>query len=356
MDNEKIQNEEKISWEEFKKLSYEDKEKNKKNLKKLSFKEYKDLPDQEKSQYRGYTCILGVKDKMEIDRAERVSKIDLSKLSKPVNDVATSGPKKMKDFSLWPFWKTALVGLIGVLFVIFAWWLYSFIRESNNQTSWISSPPEVWERFIYMASSEGNFNLWKHLGYSMQRVLVGYAIAVVTSIPVAFVMAWYRPVRAFLDPFIQFMRCIPPIAYVPIVVAAFASMGSESAKYFIIWMAVFLTMTVTIYQGVRNVDLTLVKAAYTFGAKDRNLFTGVIVPSAFPFILTAMRLGVGAAMTTLVASELTGTTYGLGSFINTKGSNLEMGYAIMGIIVLGICGILLDKVLLFVEKRLTRWK
>ena len=115
-------------------------------------------------------------------------------------------------------------------------------------------------------------------------------------------------------------------------------------------------MTVTIYQGVRNVDLTLVKAAYTFGAKDRNLFLGVIVPSSFPFILTAMRLGVGAAMTTLVASELTGTTYGLGAFIQTQGSNLEMDGAIMGIIILGLVGILLDKLLLLAEKRLTRWK
>lgn len=346
----------KIPYEEFKKLPLEEKELQKNNLKKLSCKEIKKLNPKEKEEYFKYVPKIDLIAKKKKEKEERIDKIDLTTLSKPVNDVATSGPKKMKDFRLWPFWKTALVGLAGVIFVILIWWLYSYVRVSNGLTSWISSPAKVWERFIEMASSEGKYRLWKHLGQSMQRVIVGYLIACVTSIPIAFIMAWYKPVRAFLDPFIQFMRCIPPIAYVPIVVAAFSTYGSEMPKYFIIWMAVFLTMTVTIYQGVRNVDLTLVKAAYTFGARDRNLFTGVIVPSAFPFILTAMRLGIGAAMTTLVASELTGTTLGLGSFINTTGSNLQMDYAVMGIIVLGLCGILLDKILLFVEKRLTRWK
>ncbi len=291
----------------------------------------------------------------EAKKEEEIAKVDVSSLSKPVNDAATSGPKKMKDFSLWKGWKTALVGLAGVVFIIFIWWLYSFIKVNTGGTSWLSDPWTVLNAFIDMAGRKNTY-LWEHLGMSLQRVIIGYALAIVTSIPVAFVMAWYKPVRAFLDPFIQFMRCIPPIAYVPIVVAAFANSGEESSKYFIIWMACFLTMTVTIYQGVRNVDLTLVKAAYTFGARDRNLFMGVIVPSSFPFILTALRLGVGAAMTTLVASELTGTTMGLGSFINTQGSLLNMQNCVMGIIVLGICGILLDKVLLVIEKRLTRWK
>ncbi len=291
----------------------------------------------------------------EAKKEEEISRVDVSSLSKPVNDAATSGPKKMKDFTLWKGWKTALVGLAGVIFVIFIWWLYAFIQSKTGGTSWLSDPWTVLQRFIDMAGRKNTF-LWQHLGYSMQRVLVGYGIALITSIPVAFIMAWYKPVRAFLDPFIQFMRCIPPIAYVPIVVAAFTQFGSEAPKYFIIWLACFLTMTVTIYQGVRNVDLTLVKAAYTFGARDRNLFMGVIVPSSFPFILTAMRLGVGAAMTTLVASELTGTKYGLGSFINYQGNELRMDNAVMGIIVLGLCGILLDKILLLIEKRLTRWK
>lgn len=281
-----------------------------------------------------------------------VASVDLAALSKPVNDVETSGPKKMKDFSIWPGWKTFLVGVGGVLFVVAVWWIYAAVTEAAGKTSFLSSPPEVINAFINQAILSNN--LWRHLGASLQRIVVGYLIALVASIPVAFLMAWYKPVRAFFDPFIQFLRCVPPIAYVPVVVALFGT--NEQSKYFIIFLAVFLTMTVTIYQGVKNVDLTLVKAAYTFGAKDRNLFLGVVVPNAFPFILTAMRLGVGAAMTTLVAAELTGTAIGLGAFIQNQGGNLIMNNCIMGILVLGIFGIVFDKGLLFLEKRLTRWK
>lgn len=288
-----------------------------------------------------------------LQHEELVRSVDLSTLPKPVNDVETSGPKKMKNFDQWPVWKNILVGCIGVACVLFLWWLYSYVTTDNAGKGWLSNPVEVWNAFAKMIS---NGMLWRHLGASLRRVLVGLVIAICTSIPVGFIMAWYKPVRAFLDPFIQFMRCIPPIAYNTIVVASLSFMGDEAPKYFIIWLAVFLTMTVTIYQGVKNIDLTLVKAAYTFGARDRNLFTGVIVPSAFPFILTAMRLGVGAAMTTLVAAEMLGSNAGLGSFIQIQGSNLQMQYVIMGILVLGFFGILLDKLLLAIEKRLTRWK
>lgn len=289
--------------------------------------------------------------KWKANREAAVLEVDLSRLPKPVNDAATSGPKKMKDFTAWARWKSLLVGVIGIIAVIAIWWIYASVTEANGGTSFLSSPATVWER---LTATIENGILWRHLSMSLSRVAVGYLISICISIPLGFLMAWYKGIRAFLDPFIQFLRCIPPIAYVPIVVAA---MGvAEAPKYFIICLACTLTMTVTIYQGVKNVDLTLVKAAYTFGARDRNLFTGVIVPSAFPFILTAMRLGIGVAMTTLIAAELTGTIYGLGAFINTQASYLRMDYAVMGIIVLGICGIVLDKVLLAFEKLFTRWK
>ena len=314
----------------------------------------KHLSDSMKSHWRSLKDKMTpkfVKEKRD-EKEAAIAAIDLSALSKPVNDAETSGPKKMKDFSMWAGWKNVVVGILGIIGIIAIWWIYAVVEESVGGTSWLSSPPEVWARFIATAI-ESNI-LWVHLGYSISRVLVGYLIALVVSIPVGFIMAWYKPFRALLDPFIQFLRCIPPIAYVPIVVAAMGA--NENPKYFIIWLAVFLTMTVTIYQGIRNVDLTLVKAAYTFGARDRNLFLGVIVPSAFPFILTAMRLGVGAALTTLVAAEMTGSQYGLGFFINNQGNQLRMDYAVMGIVVLGLFGILMDKILLVIERRLTRWK
>ena len=118
-------------------------------------------------------------------------------------------------------------------------------------------------------------------------------------------------------------------------------------------MSVF---TVTVYQGVRNIDMTLVKAAYTFGASDLSIFAQVVIPYSFPFILTAARLGVSTALTTLIAAEMTGTFYGLGSMIQTAQIYFRMDKVLLGIICIGAIGFVLDRLLLLAEKRITRWK
>ena len=101
---------------------------------------------------------------------------------------------------------------------------------------------------------------------SMISVVLGFAFGFITAVPIAFLMAWYVPVRNILEPWIQFIRNIPPLAYVPLIVIA-AGVGRKP-QVIVIWLATFLIMTVTIYQGVRNVDETLIKAARVLGAKD----------------------------------------------------------------------------------------
>lgn len=109
---------------------------------------------------------------------------------------------------------------------------------------------------------------------------------------------------------VQFHRNIPPLAYVPLVVIG-VGVG-RTPQVIVIWLATFLTMTVTIFQGVINVDETLIKAARVLGAKDSDLFVKVIFPATTPFIITAIRLGISTALTTLIAAESTGAVAGLG--------------------------------------------
>ena len=119
--------------------------------------------------------------------------------------------------------------------------------------------------------------LFKDIGSSLISVLLGFLIGFVTAVPVAFLMAWYRPVRFIIEPWIQFIRNIPPLAYVPLVVIG-VGVG-RTPQVIVIWLATFLTMTVTIFQGVINVDETLIKAARVLGAKDSDLFVKVNFPS-----------------------------------------------------------------------------
>jgi NitT/TauT family transport system permease protein len=167
-------------------------------------------------------------------------------------------------------------------------------------------------------------------------------------------MGWYPTVRNLVEPWIQFLRTIPPIALIPLVILA---MGlGEPPKYTIIFVAAFLVMVVTIYQGVKEVDKTLIRAAYTFGASDKDIFMDIVIPASFPYILVGARLGMAASLTTLIAAELTGTTFGLGARIQGAQQFMDTSIVLMGIITIGVIGFVLDKILLLLEKKLTKWK
>ena len=189
---------------------------------------------------------------------------------------------------------------------------------------------------------------------SMISVLAGFALGFVTAVPVAFLMAWYLPVRNILEPWIQFIRNIPPLAYVPLVVIA-VGVGRKP-QIIVIWLATFLIMTVTIYQGVRNVDETLLKAARVLGAKDKDLFIKVVFPATTPFILTAVRLGVSVALTTLIAAESTGASAGMGMRIRSFSNSFEVAPMLLYIILIGIIGITSEKIIKVLERKLTGWQ
>lgn len=196
--------------------------------------------------------------------------------------------------------------------------------------------------------------LFKDIASSLISVVAGYFIGFAIALPMAILMAWYRPVKYIVEPWIQFLRNIPPLAYVPLIVIA-AGVGRKP-QIIVIAIATFLTMCVTIYQGVVNIDETLIKAARVLGAKDRDIFLRVISPATLPFILTAVRLGAAVALTTLIAAESTGASAGLGMRIRSLNNNFESAPMLLYIIIIGIIGILVEKLIKFTERKLTGWQ
>lgn len=228
-------------------------------------------------------------------------------------------------------------------------WLLISMSEAGGV---VFAPPwEVFEKFVGRISDG---TLVVHIGYSLFRVIAGFSLGFIVAIPVAFLMGWYAPVRNIVEPWIQFVRNIPPLAYIPLVIVG-AGVG-EKAKVVVIFIACFLILVVTIYQGVLNVDVTLIKAARVLGAKDKDIFLRVIIPASTPFIFTGARLALAAALTTLVAAELTGASKGLGVMIQKASGYYDMGTVLMGIIVIGVIGITFEKIVKLLERRLTGWQ
>lgn len=229
--------------------------------------------------------------------------------------------------------------------------IWTFISLIPSIGAIIVGPDKVVKAFI---EEWGNGTLGKNIGISLWRVFGGFSLGLVAAIPVAFLMGWYTPIRQFVEPWIQFFRTIPPIALIPLVIVALGV--GESAKITVIFVASFLVMVVTIYQGVKGVDPLLINAARVLGAKDRDIFFDVVVPASVPYILVGIRLGLGSALTTLVAAELTGASSGLGNMIMEASIYFRMDVVILGIVLIGVIGFILDKAVLYLEKRLTSWQ
>ncbi|MEG1805617.1 MAG: ABC transporter permease [Clostridia bacterium] len=237
---------------------------------------------------------------------------------------------------------------LSLIIAIAVWQLISMTKGGGV----VFAPPlEVLARAGEYAM---NGMLWEHTGPSLMRVVSGFALGFVASIPMAFLIGWYKPFRLIVEPWIKFIKSIPPIAYIPLVVVG-AGIG-EKAKIVVIFIACFLTCVITIYQGVLNVDETLIKAAKVLGAKDTDMFIKVVVPASLPFIMTAMKLGLSASLTTLVAAEMTGAMTGLGTMIQSASQYFQMDIVLLGILVIGVMGMILQALVELLEKKLTGWQ
>jgi NitT/TauT family transport system permease protein len=195
---------------------------------------------------------------------------------------------------------------------------------------------------------------WKDIKSSLICVAAGFGLGFITALPVAFLMAWYTPVQKIIEPWINFIRNIPALAYAPLLVITFG-VGRRPA-IILIWICTFMTMSITIYQGIKNIDVTLIKAARVLGANDFDIFVKIICPATVPFIITAVRLGLGAALTTLLAAESTGAQAGIGMRIRSLSNSFESAPMLMYIILLGIIGLALVKLIDIIERKMTGWQ
>lgn len=237
---------------------------------------------------------------------------------------------------------------ISILISLLIWQLIS----SSVAGAVIASPEQVFLSFV--REIKNDWRLLYQIRISLFRVLTGFSIAFIVSIPIAFLMGWYQPVQLLIEPVIQFVRNIPALAYIPLVVVA-QGVG-ESAKITVIFISTFLVMIITVYQGVREVDTTLIKAARVLGAKDKDIFIKVVIPASVPYILVGARLGLGASLTTLIAAELTGSNAGLGQMIQEASLYFRMDIVMLGIILIGITGLILNLIVSIIENKLTVWQ
>jgi len=199
-----------------------------------------------------------------------------------------------------------------------------------------------------------NGRLLRDVAMSTQRVALGVALGITAAVPVGFMLGWYKDVRRFIDPLINFFRALPPIALIPLVIVYFGI--GEIAKVAILFYATFFAGVIVMYEGVAQISPIFVKVSRTLGATDAEIFRKVIFPLTIPHILTALRVALGVAWATLVASELIAAQQGLGAMIQNASSFFQLDIIYVGIICIGFIALTMDVLLRRLSKRLVAWQ
>lgn len=230
---------------------------------------------------------------------------------------------------------SALIGLAVWSFL--AWWY--------GPTT-IASPAEVWKAAGELADSGV---LWTSVVASGQRILLGWSLGVVVGAPIGILMGRFNLIRQLLDPYIEFFRFIPPIAFVTLAVVWFG-IGETSKVVLIFYTSVFIVTVSTIAATV-SISENKLQAATNLGAGRLQIMQTVVLPSSVPGIVTGARLAMGNSFLTIVSAEIVASEHGLGSMIWQARNYGRIDWTFVGIIVLGIMGFVFDRVLRLVSTR-----
>jgi NitT/TauT family transport system permease protein len=247
-----------------------------------------------------------------------------------------------------PRWRTSGLMLAPWACILALW--YGVAYSGLVNPALLPKPHEVLAKFRELAHDRLPLDVWM----STQRVFLGVTLGIVLAVPVGFVLGWYRGVRTFVDPVINFFRALPPIALIPLVIVYFGI--GETAKVAILFYASFFAGVIVMYEGIAQVNPIFVRVARTLGASDGEIFRKVILPLAVPHVLTALRVALGVAWATLVASELIAAQQGLGALIQNASNFFQLDIIYLGIICIGFIALAMDTVLRLIARRLVSWQ
>lgn len=257
---------------------------------------------------------------------------------KPRTATAGRTPRRSRSYEA--------LSIISVVGGILLWWVLSLLNPTTL--------PGPWDVVLKFGSLLTDGTLESDIAASLTRVLIGFALGSGIAIPLGFLMGWYAPIRAIVEPWTQFFRTIPPLAIIPL---AIVLMGiGEIPKIFVITLASFLVSIVATFQGVLNVDRTLINAGRVLGASDMTIFRRIAVPASIPFIMVGLRQGLGASWATLVAAELIAAQQGLGYRMQQAEVYYDLPTIFAGLITIGTFGLVMDRLILWADKHLTNWQ
>jgi len=260
--------------------------------------------------------------------------------------------------------KKGLVINIFSLFVFALVWQVLVILARNDSFNIpflrlrdIPTPVETWYALIGSLFTQQHgpgitYGIINHVYASLERVIEGGIIAFIIGVPVGIGVGYSKLIGNLFNPIIEIVRNMPPMAWIPLSIFIFLSGGS----IFIVFIGVVFPIILNTIQGVKSTDPRLIDAAKTLGASKSIIVTKVVIPSAFPSIMTGLRIGLGVGWMAIVAAEMViRSPVGLGYFIWNMGDLGRYAEMVAGMIVIGVIGYIMNISILLLQRRFINW-
>ncbi|MEV5650291.1 ABC transporter permease [Nocardia sp. NPDC052254] len=257
------------------------------------------------------------------------------------------------------------VRVASLLVLLIVWWVVSAAQLVDAQ--FLPGPRAVWDAFVRANSwhriapgvprevqGEQNYFLWEHLVASLQRIAVGAGAAVVLGPPVGFLLGSSRVISAIVEPYLNFLRMLPPLGYIGLLIVWFGI--GDTSKDWLLFLAAFPPMVIATLAGVQAVPRDRVDAARSLGAGRLQVVTRVLFPSTLPEVIGGVRVAVGFAWTTVVAAELNNGIPGIGGLAYLSGQQLNTSLTLACVIVIGVTAVALDAAIKWAGAALVPWK
>jgi len=241
-----------------------------------------------------------------------------------------------------------LAGIISVAAGLLVWELVSRFIVANPL--FLAAPSQIVEAIVGLS---GTGELWRHIGISAIEFALGYAIACVLGVVAGLAMANSALAKQSMQPWVSGLYATPTIALAPLFILWFG-IGVWS-KVMVVILLVFFPVAINTEAGLRTTSERLIEMLRSFGATELQIFFKVSLPSAVPFILAGLKLGIGRGLIGVVVAELFGSRAGLGRLIAASTDSFNMPELFAGVVVLAVAGILMTAGFSWLERRLVPW-
>lgn len=245
-----------------------------------------------------------------------------------------------------------ILSVVSVSLGLALWFVVTNLNWVNPL--FFPSPQSVWSAFItILQDGYKGRPLLVHIGSSLWRLLIAFVLALGTAVPIGLASGYFKPVQALLDPFIEFYRPLPPLAYYTLLVIWLGI--EDGSKIALLFLAGFAPLYIAMVSGVKRVPRDRVNAALSLGASQWQVFTQIIFPSCLPELFTGLRTALGFMYTTLVAAEMVAAVSGIGWMVLDASKFLRSDIIFVGIIIMGLIAIGLDLILRRLQVKYLPW-